>query len=468
MDLAKTNDSSLYDVDAGRYDKCDYKLLFSHLPDSFRHLAHFQLQQFLLLHNAANNQLSTIGGPTTTTSSGTTTTTHHPTAAAHYDQQSVQKLCYALVALVVGLFYSLIGYRFLKLSTFLIGFSLGSSIIYLILSEQKQLTLVENLIISLSIGCLFAFVALLVQYIGLFLLGITSSISIVTCILILIDLFHTNKSAWLCILLLFTCATIVASITLKFQKSLTIFNTSAIGSGLLLISLDYFVENNLLIDYIYELYKVNGNSFNIFERQRALLKSGGDSRIAPRMSTLIGNVLSTTVSTVSTNSKIRHLNATKVNATISGDPTMTTTTTTSNSNSALALFLHLYSSAHARLCWYTWLIFGIYFILLISSILVQYLITGKNYDHRDTWQKRKTQNFVYKRKAHVKCRIKKRKRDHETFNFHPKIEYKVQHTLTEFPTQFLSTKPNLADENYLNCEKKSARFGFVLEYNLRN
>lgn len=309
-------------------DQCDYNLLFSHLPASFSQLVHIQIQH-LIINNTA--------------------------VAINFPDGGVQKLCYALVALCFGLFYSLIGYRFLKLSAFIVGFALGSSIIYLILAEQKQLTVVENLIISLSIGCLFAFVALLVQYIGLFLLGITSSISLVTCILIVIDLFHTNKSAWLCILLMFSCATLVASITLKFQKSCTIFNTSAIGSGLLLFAIDYFVENNLLLDYIFELYKVNGNSFNIFERQKALLNA------SPRP-TIVTTPITFTTKTLSNSSNIQE-------------------------NSALALFLHLYSSAHARLCWYTWLIFGIYFLLLILSILVQYLITGKNYDHRDSWQK---------------------------------------------------------------------------------
>jgi hypothetical protein len=341
--------------------QCDYSLLFSHLPLSFQidHLKYFTFSQQSSI--IPNNDLQ-----------------------SQYQQQSAYKLCFAVFSLIFGLFYSLIGYRFLKLATFIIGFSLGSSIIYLILSEQKQLSLVENLVISLSIGVLFAFVALLVQYIGLFLLGITSSISIVTCILILIDLFYTNKSAWLCIGLLFLCATLVASFTLKFQKSLTIVNTSAIGCGLLLIAIDFFVENNLLIDYIYELYKVNGNSFNMYERQKALLKSSSDFlTTTTKTSILIDSTssTSTTTTTKSTSSLSRSSNSYNLN-------NSTSTSGTVNGSSALALFLHLYSSAHARLCWYTWMIFGSYFLLLIISLLVQFLITGRHYDHRDSWQKR--------------------------------------------------------------------------------
>ena len=355
-----SNDNKTIELTSDELDKlqtCDYTSLFSHLPISF------QLTQ-------QNQQLI-----------------YHPHFDLEFQQQATYKLCFASVCIFFGCFFAICGYRFLKVSTFIVGFSLGSSIIYLILSEQKQLTLVENLIISLSIGVLFAFVALLVQYIGLFLIGITSSISVVTCILILIDLFYTNKSAWLCIGLLFVSATIVASITLKFQKSLTIINTSIIGSALLLIAIDFFVENNLLVDYIYELYRVNGHMFKIYERQNALLKP----------SSLLLNTLKTVATTPSTttgttSSLLRSL------VTTSSFTDMSSTNNTNingmSSSKALALFLRLYSSAHAKLCWYTWLIFSSFFILLFVSLLIQFLITGKNYDHRDSWQKRKFKTNV--------------------------------------------------------------------------
>ena len=365
--------------------QCDYTQLFSHLPLSFQFIqqtANLQLQ----IHGINNQPHEATSTISTTQHSPLLTASSLELLQAQYQQKSAYKLCFALVSLLFGLFYSLIGYRFLKLSTFFIGFTLGSSVIYLILTEQKQLTLVENLIISLSIGVLFAFVALLVQYIGLFLLGITSSTAIVTCILILIDLFYTNKSAWLCIGLLFVCATVLASFSLKFQKALTIFNTSCIGCGLLLVAVDFFVENNLLIDYIMELYRVNGNSFNVFERQKALLKSSSDFMTTPFNS---NTTVSTTITTTTTSFASKVLtksNFTSINGSFNNG--------TSGANGALALFLHLYSSAHARLCWYTWLIFGSYFIMLFVSLLVQFLLTGKNYDHRDSWHKRKCKNLI--------------------------------------------------------------------------
>jgi hypothetical protein len=361
-------------------DQCNYNLLFSHLPQTFQSLDlnHFQIQLTPQLYgqkNQNNQQQQQL----------------IIDSQFKYQQQLTFKFCFSIACLLFGLFYALIGYRLLKLSTFIIGFGLGSSIIYVILSEQKQLTLVENLIISLSIGVLFAFVALLVQYIGLFLLGVTSSITVVTFILVLVDLFYTNKSAWLCIGLLFICATIVASLTLRFQRSFGILNTSSIGASLLLISLDFFAENNLLIDYILELYRVNGDSFNMFERQRALLKSKDDFRFFNTFTT-------TTATTTSTSMTIRSRFTTISSNGTSG----INNEGSSPSQTALGLFLHLYSSAHARLCWYTWAIFGSYFVFLFISLLIQFSCTGKNYDHRDSWHRRKL-NFLIHKKFSEKC-----------------------------------------------------------------
>ncbi len=133
------NNSSRQDVPlVEKIDQCDLAFLFSHLSNSIR-FAHEDI-----LKNGQN---------------------------FNFEEESTYKLTCAIVCILFGLFFAIGGYRFLKLSTFIVGFSLGSGVIYLILSEQKQLSTVENIIISLSIGVLFAFVALLVQYIGLFLIG---------------------------------------------------------------------------------------------------------------------------------------------------------------------------------------------------------------------------------------------------------------------------------------------------------
>lgn len=332
-----------------KIDQCDYTLLFSHLHSQIR-TAHQDI-----LQNVYHSQ------------------------EFQFEEEATYKLAVTTACVLFGLFFAICGYRCLKLSTFLVGFSLGAGIIYLILNEQRQLSNVENLIISVSIGVLFAFVALLVQYIGLFLIGITSSVSVVTCILILIDLFYTNQSAWVCIGLLFLCATVVASFSLKFQKSLTIVNTSIIGSALLFVAVDFVVENNLLMDYIFELFKVNGHIFNIYERQKALLHKSGS---VPEATTTIASVLVGSV----TRSKPLTTTAPLVVENPFG-------TSGNETSAALALFLRLYSSANAKLCWYTWCVFGSFFVILFFSLIIQFLCTGRRHDHRESWQKRE---YLYK------------------------------------------------------------------------
>ena len=116
----------------------------------------------------------------------------------------------------------------------------------------------------------------------------------------------------------------------------------------------------------------------MFERQKALLKTSSDF-----LSTIEISSTSASTSTSTTTTTARALNDTLGlnNGTLVGASNV-------SGSGALALFLHLYSSAHARLCWYTWLIFGSFFVMLFLSLLVQFLFTGKNYDHRDSWHKR--------------------------------------------------------------------------------
>ena len=298
-----------------------------------------------------------------------------------YEQQLSLKLGLALLSLVLGLFYSVLGYRCLKLATFLVGLALGSSVLYLILSEQRQLSWAEQLVLSVAIGVLFAFVALLVHCIGLFLLGVASSVTVATFILVLVDLFYTNKSAWLCMGLLFACATLVASLALRFQRPCAVLNTASLGATLLLAALDFFVENNLLLDYVLELYRVNGHSFNMFERQRALLRTQADFRLDAEAAAAAATVTSS-FSSLPPPSKA-------INATLASQHHAETA---AGSGGALALVLQLYSSAHARLCWYTWCTFGSYFAFLFAGLLVQFAVTAKNHDHRGSWHRSKRRN----------------------------------------------------------------------------
>jgi hypothetical protein len=254
------------------------------------------------------------------------------------------------------------------MSTFLTGFTMGTLIIYFILNEHRLLNFYENLIIAVSIGVLFALVSLLVQYIGIFLLGVTSSSTFVCFILVIIDMFYKNKSIWLCISLLFFGAIILASLTLKFQKSMSILNTSCIGAALFTSGIDYFIERNYLIDHMYDLLKVNTKPM--------LFINISDS------SSLVSQVKSAAAATNET--------TTRLNATLNSKILEASTTTTTITTNPLSIFSSFNSIAKdiydsTMLCWYSWIIFSGFFLLFIVGVLMQALVTGRNYDHRDSW-----------------------------------------------------------------------------------
>ena len=305
-----------------------------------------------------------------------------------YNEFIIHKIIVSILCLILGMFFILvgkyllfflivysnqhifilIGYRFLKMSTFLTGFTMGTLIIYFILNEHHILNPQENLIIAVSIGVLFALVSLLVQYIGIFLLGVTSSSILICFILVIIDLFYKNKSIWLCISLLFFCAIILASLTLKFQKSMSILNTSCIGAALFTSGIDYFIEKNYLVDHMYDLLKVNTKNV--------------DTEINDLMATEVKNmILTSTSSSNSTNILLTKLNLTRSTIVV------TTPTPLSIFTSLNLIAKNIYDSTN--LCWYSWIIFSGFFLLFLVGVLMQALVTGRNYDHRDSWHQRK-------------------------------------------------------------------------------
>ena len=70
-----------------------------------------------------------------------------------------------------GVFCALFGYRCFKAIMFLTGFIFGSIVVYLICLEENILPMWANTLIAVSVGLLFGLITLLVQYVGLFMLG---------------------------------------------------------------------------------------------------------------------------------------------------------------------------------------------------------------------------------------------------------------------------------------------------------
>ena len=72
---------------------------------------------------------------------------------------------------VFGVVCAFFGYRCFKALMFLYGFIFGSIVVYLICVEEKVLPEWSNAAIAMSAGLLFGLITMLVQYVGLFMLG---------------------------------------------------------------------------------------------------------------------------------------------------------------------------------------------------------------------------------------------------------------------------------------------------------
>ena len=148
------------------------------------------------------------------------------------------------------------GYRFFKAVMFLTGFLFGSVLVYMICLEENVLSTAANAGISLGAGLLCGLLAMLVQYVGLFLTGFNLGISIGTSVLIILEEFilHPNTK-WIPIGVLVGIGVLFALVTLKFQKAGTILGTSVFGGLLMISCLDFYIENFLIMHYLWDRVK---------------------------------------------------------------------------------------------------------------------------------------------------------------------------------------------------------------------
>merc|ERR1712241_850582 len=102
-----------------------------------------------------------------------------------------------MLYLFFGVFCTFFGYRCFKATMFLMGFVFSSLVVYLICMEEKEkeiLPMWANTLIAVSAGILFGLITLLVQYVGLFMLGFHGGLIIGILILCTIELVDPLSS----------------------------------------------------------------------------------------------------------------------------------------------------------------------------------------------------------------------------------------------------------------------------------
>jgi len=158
---------------------------------------------------------------------------------------------------VFGVVCAFFGYRCFKAIMFLYGFIFGSIVVYLICVEENVLPEWSNAAIAMSAGLLFGLITMLVQYVGLFMLGFHTGLLAGLVGLCGVELYYIPPTAWLTLGVMLATGLVFALLTLYFQKSLTILGSSFYGGAILLATSDYFLQDSLLLDWVWERVKVD-------------------------------------------------------------------------------------------------------------------------------------------------------------------------------------------------------------------
>ncbi|OCT60963.1 transmembrane protein 198-B [Xenopus laevis] len=242
-----------------------------------------------------------------------------------------------------GIIYCFFGYRCFKAVMFLTGLMFGSVVIFMLCYKERvldtQLSVEASVGIGLGIGILCGLVTMLVRSVGLFMVGLLLGLLLAIATLIVMEQFYHPRTVWVPVALLLGIGMLFAVLTLQWQRFFTTLSTAVFGSAIMTVTVDYFIELFLLVQYIYQRLKV-----------------------APPQA----------------------------------------------------------------VCWYSWVILGIWPVLSLLGVLVQWKVTGEGYSHTEviiSRQQRRVQLMKIKQRED-RTEKKKKKRPH---HHHPHPQHKAPH-----------------------------------------
>lgn len=161
------------------------------------------------------------------------------------------------------IYFWFLGYRLLKATTFVTGFMFGSSIVYFVCIEEGVLPLSGKIGVSLGVGLVCGMVAMLVLYVGLFMTGFHCGILFGVFLFTVLEFFYHPFIKWIPIAVLLGTALVTALIILYWQKGLMIVGTSVVGSALVLLAIDYFVDAFRMAEFCYDRLTARSSSVTL-------------------------------------------------------------------------------------------------------------------------------------------------------------------------------------------------------------
>uniref|UniRef100_A0A8C3SJ36 Transmembrane protein 198 n=1 Tax=Chelydra serpentina TaxID=8475 RepID=A0A8C3SJ36_CHESE len=97
---------------------------------------------------------------------------------------------------------------------------------------------------------------MLVRSVGLFMVGLLLGLLLALAALVAMEPFYHPPTVWVPIGLLLGVGMLGAVLTLQWQRLFTTLSTAVFGSAVMTVTVDYFIELLLLVQYVYERVKV--------------------------------------------------------------------------------------------------------------------------------------------------------------------------------------------------------------------
>ncbi|XP_064899475.1 transmembrane protein 198-like isoform X2 [Columba livia] len=158
----------------------------------------------------------------------------------------------ALCALgsVFGLVCGCFGYRCFKATMFLSGLLFGSTVIFLLCRQERelQLSLEASATVTAAIGLLCGLLTVLLRAVGLFATGLLLGLLVATAALVTV--LPPPPSPWVTAGMLLGLALLCALLALRWPKAVTILATAAFGAAVVVVCADYLAEGLALVAHI--------------------------------------------------------------------------------------------------------------------------------------------------------------------------------------------------------------------------
>lgn len=132
--------------------------------------------------------------------------------------------------------------------------------------------------------------------------------------------FYHPKTVWVPLGILLGSGTLFAVLTLQWQRCFVTFSTATFGSAIITVTVDYFIELFALVHYIYERLRVG---------------------------VAVG------------------LSAVRVSGSLS------------------ITLIYLQVAPKKPVCWFTWVILGVWPVLAFLGVLIQWKVTAEGFSHTE-------------------------------------------------------------------------------------